>query len=159
GGARPCPAGAGPADRDRGNALIDRFREATPWPRRARPQRPARSAGGRAGPPRPTAVSMGGSGGVRVGQKLIDGGGGTLEVFVGGAGGPTACNSHPFSAQSTAGPLVDALAESCQLVLVNPRGVGGSSPGREPADYTFRRHVDDLEAVRRRLGVDRWVFF
>src|SRR5262249_6297272 len=80
-------------------------------------------------------------------------------VFVGGAGGPTACNSHPFSAQSTAGPLVDALAESCQLVLVNPRGVGGSSPGREPADYTFRRHVDDLEAVRRRLGVDRWVFF
>jgi pimeloyl-ACP methyl ester carboxylesterase len=42
--------------------------------------------------------------------------------------------------------------------VVNLRGVGESSPGREPAGYTFRRHVDDLEVVRWRLGVERWVF-
>jgi proline iminopeptidase len=45
-----------------------------------------------------------------------------------------------------------------RLVVVNPRGIGRSS-GRAPQDFTFRQHVDDLEAVRRQLGVDRWVFW
>jgi proline iminopeptidase len=45
-----------------------------------------------------------------------------------------------------------------RLVAVNPRGVGGSS-GTAPQDFTFRRHVDDLEAVRKHLGIDRWVFW
>jgi proline iminopeptidase len=46
-----------------------------------------------------------------------------------------------------------------RLVRVNPRGVGGSSACREPGDYTFSRQLKDLEAVRRQLGVERWVFW
>src|SRR5690349_5897750 len=46
-----------------------------------------------------------------------------------------------------------------RLVVVNPRGVGGSSPDREPREATFGQHADDLEAVRRRLGVERWAFW
>ena len=89
-------------------------------------------------------------------QRLVEADGATLEAFVGGTGGPLVCTSHPFAAQEADSPLVDALARSCRLVRVNPRGVGRSSPGRTPEDYTFRRHVDDLEAVRCRLGGERW---
>src|SRR5262249_11938762 len=45
-----------------------------------------------------------------------------------------------------------------RLVAVNPRGVGQSS-SEKPADFRYGQHLDDLEAVRRRLGVERWVFW
>jgi proline iminopeptidase len=90
-------------------------------------------------------------------QRLIDVDGGILEVFLSGTGEPTICTSHPFNASSP-----DKLAFRSgmgRLVAVTPRGLGRSSAGRGPGDYIFRQQVTDLEAVRRRLGIERWVFW
>jgi proline iminopeptidase len=84
--------------------------------------------------------------------------GATLEVFLGGDGEPVVCRSHacePMSADSI-WPWDETMG---RLVEVNPRGVGGSSGGQDPHDFTFSQHADDLEAVRQRLGVWRWVLW
>jgi pimeloyl-ACP methyl ester carboxylesterase len=91
-------------------------------------------------------------------RRLIAVEGATLEVFVGGAGGPTVCQSHPFVALPPDGGLVDAVGDLCRLVRVNPRGTGGSSAAQAPRECTLGQHVADLEAVRQRLGVERWAF-
>jgi proline iminopeptidase len=91
--------------------------------------------------------------------QLIDVGGATLEVGIAGSGEPVICQSHPL------GPMAPDYDPGSgwesgigRLVVINPRGIGRSS-GQNPRDFTFRQHVDDLEAVRRQLGVDRWVFW
>jgi proline iminopeptidase len=92
-------------------------------------------------------------------QRMIDVNGATLEIFLSGTGDPVVCESHPFNARSADSP--SNWEHTCmpgRVVGVNPRGVGSSSEGREPRDFTFRQHVDDLEAVRLHLGVERWVF-
>src|SRR5438093_12245653 len=97
-------------------------------------------------------------------RRMIDVDGATLEVFLGGAGEPVVCQSHPFSVLSpdpsagdnTAWPWEPAMG---RFVGVNPRGVGGSSAGRGSHDFTFGQQLDDLEAVRQQLGIARWVFW
>ena len=92
-------------------------------------------------------------------RRMIEVDGAVLEVFVGGAGAPAVCQSHPCSAQPPTGSPTDELGRFFRLIRVNPRGVGGSSAGRGPGDLTFRQHVEDLEAVRRQLGLQTWVYF
>lgn len=97
-------------------------------------------------------------------QRLIEVEGATLEVWLTGTGDPVVCQSHPYSDRRpdlTAGaPTLWPWDGSIpSLVGVNPRGVGHSSAGRAPRDFTFQQQVDDLEAVRRQLGVERWVFW
>jgi pimeloyl-ACP methyl ester carboxylesterase len=91
-------------------------------------------------------------------RRTVEVDGATLEVFTGGAGGPTVCQSHPFVAQTPEGGLVDAVGDLCRLVRVNPRGVGSSSAARTPRTFSFAQQVADLEAVRQRLGIERWAF-
>jgi pimeloyl-ACP methyl ester carboxylesterase len=93
-------------------------------------------------------------------QRLIDVGGATLEVLIGGAAEPVVCITHPSAEQPTAedwdewaGDLGDR-----RVVWVNPRGVGRSSPVRLQRELTFAQLVDDLDAVRAGLGIDRWVY-
>lgn len=83
--------------------------------------------------------------------------GATLEVYLGGAGEPAICTSHPFNARSP--DTLELRASLGRLAAVNPRGLGHSSAGRGPDDYTFRQQIEDLEAVRRQLGIARWVFW
>jgi proline iminopeptidase len=81
--------------------------------------------------------------------------GAELEVLSGGAVGPLVCRvPHPLLPPSRDGT---ALAEFCQVVTVSPRGLGGSSAGDGPHDLTIDRLVDDVDAVRRHLGLDRWL--
>lgn len=47
-----------------------------------------------------------------------------------------------------------ALRDVAQLVYVDHRGCGRSSPG-DPADYTLDNNIDDLEALRDHLGLNR----
>jgi pimeloyl-ACP methyl ester carboxylesterase len=92
-------------------------------------------------------------------QQMIDVDGATLEVFFGGSGDPLVCCSHPLDAVTAdLAPWWGWESGMGRLVGVNPRGVGQSS-GTTPGDFTFRQHVDDLEAVRERLGIDQWVFW
>ena len=91
--------------------------------------------------------------------------GGVLEVFTVGSRPPAICTTHPFVPRRGNTPdsvrtsaYLQALAAMGTLVVVNPRGMGGSSPVRDRSDLTLGRLVGDLEAVRAALGVERWVF-
>lgn len=46
------------------------------------------------------------------------------------------------------------LADTAQLVFVDHRGCGRSAQGN-PADYTLENNIDDLDALREHLGLDR----
>ena len=81
--------------------------------------------------------------------------GAVLEVLAGGAPGPLVCRvPHPTLPPSPEGGL---LAELARVVTVSPRGLGDSSAGGAWHELTVDQLVDDVEAVRRHLGLDRWV--
>src|SRR5689334_21210878 len=87
--------------------------------------------------------------------QRLDVRGATLEVLTGGAGGPlVGLVPHPLLPPSREGGV---LAELSRVVTVSPRGLGGSSAGAGSHDLTIDRLVDDVDAVRRHLGLDRWL--
>lgn len=47
------------------------------------------------------------------------------------------------------------LGDHLRLVLLQPRGTGGSDPPADPRAYQFADYVDDVEALRRHLALDR----
>jgi proline iminopeptidase len=91
-------------------------------------------------------------------QRMIDIAGATLEVFIGGDALPAICNSHPSGCATAEEWDWDEVGNR-RVVEVNPRGLGQSSPVRLQHEMTFSQLVDDLEAVRARLGLDRWVYW
>jgi proline iminopeptidase len=44
-----------------------------------------------------------------------------------------------------------------RLVMFDQRGAGHSTPAGELRDNTTRHLIDDIECVRRHLGIDRWI--
>jgi pimeloyl-ACP methyl ester carboxylesterase len=50
-------------------------------------------------------------------------------------------------------------ASRARVISVSPRGVGSSSLPARPGDRTLEGVVEQLEAVRRALGIERWVFW
>jgi proline iminopeptidase len=48
-------------------------------------------------------------------------------------------------------------ADKTGFIYVVVRGLGNSSPIRETRDLTYLQAAHDLEAVRRTLGIERWV--
>jgi pimeloyl-ACP methyl ester carboxylesterase len=97
----------------------------------------------------------------RPGRKPVEVPGGVLDVTEGPVlpGAPIVCAAHP--AGVFAESAVDLLREitGASVVCVNPRGIGQSSPVPSGTRYTFDSMVDDLDAVRQRLGVRSWVFW
>lgn len=88
-------------------------------------------------------------------QHLLSVNGVTLEVFVGGTEGPVLCSAHPFLVQTEHGGM---MAEMSRLVLINSRGSGGSSPALSRQDLSWDQLIDDVEAVRMHLGIEKWCF-
>lgn len=87
-------------------------------------------------------------------QQLVDVDGATLEVFRGGAGHPIVCGQHPHSSNLE---RFEWYADRTGFIYVVVRGLGNSSPIREARDLTYLQAVHDLEAVRRKLGIEQWV--
>ncbi len=81
--------------------------------------------------------------------------GGDIAYLVEGEG-PVIAGSHPYWAPKNGGyPRVSG----CTTITVYPRGFGRSSPARDASDYGFWRLSDDLDAVRKQLGLDRWFYW
>src|SRR5688572_14276698 len=92
-------------------------------------------------------------------QQRIEVDGATIEVSRGGTGQPVVCSAHPFYAEPTEGGILsDPLRGMGTVIVVTPRGLGGSSPIQSPRELTMDQLVEDLEAVRQRLGVEHWIF-
>ncbi|MER5379383.1 alpha/beta hydrolase [Streptomyces sp. NPDC002688] len=47
------------------------------------------------------------------------------------------------------------LSEHRRLIMMDPRGTGGSATPEDPSSYRCDRLVDDVEALREHLGLDR----
>jgi pimeloyl-ACP methyl ester carboxylesterase len=50
---------------------------------------------------------------------------------------------------------VAGLDEELELVLLDPRGTGGSDPAPDPRAYAIADYADDLEELREHLGLER----
>ena len=89
-------------------------------------------------------------------EQIVLDDGRRLAVRWRGAGELLVC--HPggpgFPADTYFGDLAD-LHEHRRLLLVDPRGTGGSDPPADPSAYDTDDYVADLEAVRLHVGVDR----
>ncbi|MGO4596914.1 alpha/beta fold hydrolase [Terrabacter sp. 2RAF25] len=81
----------------------------------------------------------------------VEGEGEPLVVWPGGpARDPAYLGAH--DSQGTLGGLADAAGRS--LVVPDPRGTGASRRPEDPAAYAAPRLADDLEALRRHLGLE-----
>jgi proline iminopeptidase len=83
-----------------------------------------------------------------------------LEVLEAGSGTATFVCSHPYvdaHAPFPNGGLTEALAGIGRTFYVCPRGTAGSASETRPSKLTFSQLVDDIEAVRQKLGIRNWV--
>jgi proline iminopeptidase len=82
------------------------------------------------------------------GKKIwveIAGKGEPLLLIPGGGGG-----SHDYYH-----PYFDALAATRQVIYYDGFGRGSSDHAKEPREYSFARDVEEVEALRKALGLDR----
>jgi proline iminopeptidase len=56
-------------------------------------------------------------------------------------------------------PYFSGLAPRCRLIYYDAFGRGKSDHAANPAQYTFRRDVEDLDGVRKALGLERVSLF
>jgi proline iminopeptidase len=87
-------------------------------------------------------------------QQFVDVDGATLEILRGGEGHPIICCQHPHSSNLE---RFQWYADRTGFIYMVVRGLGNSSPIREKRDLTNLQAAHDLEAVRRKLGIERWV--
>lgn len=79
----------------------------------------------------------------------------TLAYHVSGDGHPVIClPGGPMQASACLGDL-GGLPAHRRLIMADPRGTGGSARPEDTASYRCDRLVDDVEALREHLGLDR----
>ncbi|WP_428268641.1 alpha/beta fold hydrolase [Haliangium sp.] len=81
-----------------------------------------------------------------------------LEVFDTGLADdhPIVCAAHPAEAFAAGTATLLAEVANTGVVCVNPRGLGASTACEQ---VSMEAMVDDIEAVRHRLGLDPWIFW
>jgi pimeloyl-ACP methyl ester carboxylesterase len=95
-------------------------------------------------------------------RRLVDVPGGALEVFLVGdvnAGGSVVGAAHPAGVFGASAAELLWHTAGTSAVCVNPRGIGGSTPARSESGEGLESMVDDLDAVRRSLGLSAWTFW
>jgi proline iminopeptidase len=65
-------------------------------------------------------------------------------ILISGGPGDSHAVFHPFFSR---------LADRYQVIYFDPFGVGKSDRAKSAKEYTFTRHVDDLEGLRKALGL------
>lgn len=86
------------------------------------------------------------------GKAPVDGG--EVAYLIAGDGMPLA-SAHPYTTPKAGMGEFPGIA----TITVWPRGFGESSPVRDREDFGFWRLSDDLDAVRRHLGLERWAYW
>ena len=83
-----------------------------------------------------------------------------LEVLESGEGPTTFVCSHPYfdaSGPFPAGGLTEALAAAGRVFYVCPRGTAGSAKEDRRERLTLAQLVDDMQEVRQKLAIKKWV--
>jgi proline iminopeptidase len=88
-------------------------------------------------------------------EQLTTADGRSLAYHRSGSGPMLVC--HPGGPGFSSRYLGDlaGLGAELELVLLNPRGTGGSDPARDPHAYAVDDYAADLEELREHLGVER----
>jgi 3-oxoadipate enol-lactonase len=96
-------------------------------------------------------------------RELVELGDARLECFRSAADAgdsgrkrPLICAAHPASAFGADTAALLAATTGTEVVCINPRGLGGSSPS---AEVSLPQMVDDLERARAQLGLPPWLFW
>jgi proline iminopeptidase len=90
-----------------------------------------------------------------VSESLTTPDGRTLAYRRAGSGPPLLCHpGGPGWSSRYFGDDVGGLGERLELLLLDPRGTGGSDRPRDASAYQTRDYVDDLEALREHLGLE-----
>jgi pimeloyl-ACP methyl ester carboxylesterase len=88
-------------------------------------------------------------------ERLTTADGRTLAYHRSGSGPTLVC--HPGGPGFSSLYLGDlaGLDRELELVLLDPRGTGGSDPARDPDGYAIADYAADVEELREHLGLDR----
>ncbi|HJF32366.1 MAG TPA: alpha/beta hydrolase [Sporosarcina psychrophila] len=89
-------------------------------------------------------------------QRFIDTARGTFELFEKGQGVPL-CVTHLYSAYDNRGnTFANPFTTNYRVYLINLRGCGNSIEAEDESQYSLIESVNDLEAIRLALGIERW---
>lgn len=95
---------------------------------------------------------------LRIREGFVEGAGARIFFKTTGRGVPLLLlHGGPGADHSDFLPALNPLGKRCRLVLIDERGSGRSERLADPAGYTLKRMVMDLECVRKHLQIDRWV--
>jgi proline iminopeptidase len=87
--------------------------------------------------------------------QLTTGDGRTLAYRRLGSGPTLVCHPGGPGFSSLYLSSLGGLDDELELVLLDPRGTGASDPARDPRRYAIDDYADDLEELRRHLGLER----
>jgi pimeloyl-ACP methyl ester carboxylesterase len=92
-------------------------------------------------------------------ERLTTADGRTLAFHRSGSGPTLVC--HPGGPGFSALYLADlgGLGDELELVLLDPRGTGGSDPARDPGAYAIADYASDVEELRQHLGLEQLLLF
>jgi pimeloyl-ACP methyl ester carboxylesterase len=92
-------------------------------------------------------------------ERLTTADGRTLAYHRSGSGPTLVC--HPGGPGFSSLYLGDlgGLDEELELVLLDPRGTGGSDPAHDARDYAIADYASDVEELREHLGLDQLLLF
>ncbi len=88
-------------------------------------------------------------------EQLTTADGRTFAYHRSGSGPTLVC--HPGGPGFSSLYLADlaGLGDELELVLLDPRGTGGSDPARDPKAYAIADYASDLEELREHLGLEQ----
>ncbi|NUN69488.1 MAG: alpha/beta hydrolase [Bacteroidetes bacterium] len=90
------------------------------------------------------------------GSFLLQRGSARLHYTVNGTGTPLLICPVSWGVDGHRWTTLDRLAEHFTLIRLDPRGTGGSGPVQDKEEYGIPVLVEDLDAVRVHLGLERW---
>ena len=89
-------------------------------------------------------------------QQYIETSRGIFEVFIKGEGNPL-CVTHNYSIFNETGDyFAESFIENNQVFLINLRECGNSAIAQESYQLSMLETIFDLEAIREKLGFEKW---
>ena len=91
-------------------------------------------------------------------QRLIETARGTFELFEKGEGEPLAITHFYMAFNEKGNWFANPFTEHYKVFLINVRGAGNSPEVIEDEQMSFTEIIQDLEAIRSALQIEKWAF-
>ena len=91
-------------------------------------------------------------------QRFIETNRGTFELFEKGEGEPLAITHFYMAFNENGNWFANSFTKHYKVFLINVRGAGNSPAVTEDAQMSLTEIIQDLEAIRSALQIDKWAF-